>query len=130
MNFIESYSSVLFLAIPMLLIGIYIAYKENLPDGFEVPPLFSIFFLAIPMLVICGFAFYKLNKPVEMAPKEKFQELAEKHPCALYEWDAMRETLAKLYMGTSCERFSTLVRLFLLGRFSRLFFEDTNIPQN
>ncbi|WP_435322363.1 hypothetical protein [Klebsiella sp. HN106] len=42
----------------------------------------------------------------------------------LNEWNAMRDTLAKLYVGTSCERFSTLVRLFLFGRFERLFLKD------
>ncbi|QBQ72189.1 hypothetical protein HWC14_gp40 [Serratia phage Parlo] len=49
---------------------------------------------------------------------------AEQGGKSLDEWDAMRDVLCKLYVGTSCERFSTLVRLFLFGRFQRLMFKD------
>lgn len=49
---------------------------------------------------------------------------AEKGGNQLDEWDAMRDVLCKLYIGTDCERFSTLVRLFLFGRFERLFLAD------
>lgn len=49
---------------------------------------------------------------------------AEKGVKSLEEWDAMRDVLCKLYIGTDCERFSTLVRLFLFGRFERLFLAD------
>ena len=49
---------------------------------------------------------------------------AEKGDLTLEEWDSMTDTLAKLYIGTNCERFSTLVRLFLFGRFEDLKFED------
>ncbi|KON62795.1 hypothetical protein KOEU_37130 [Komagataeibacter europaeus] len=49
---------------------------------------------------------------------------AEKGGKSLEEWDAMQDVLCKLYIGTDCERFSTLVRLFLFGRFERLFLDD------
>lgn len=49
---------------------------------------------------------------------------AEKGNLTCEEWDAMSETLAKLYIGTSCESFSTLVRLFLFGRFQTLRSKD------
>ena len=49
---------------------------------------------------------------------------AEKGGLTLEEWDSMTDTLAKLYLCTNCERFSTLVRLFLFGRFEDLKFED------
>jgi hypothetical protein len=49
---------------------------------------------------------------------------AEQGGKSLDEWDAMRDVLCKLYIGTSCERLSTLVRLFLFGRFERLFMDD------
>lgn len=49
---------------------------------------------------------------------------AEKGNLTLEEWDSMTDTLAKLYLCTNCERFSTLVRLFLFGKFEDLKFED------
>lgn len=52
---------------------------------------------------------------------------AEQGGKSLDEWDAMRDVLCKLYVGTSCEQFSTLVRLFLFGRFERLFMADIGV---
>lgn len=49
---------------------------------------------------------------------------AENGGNSLDEWDAMRNSLAILYAGTTCDKFTTLVRLFLFGRFERLFIQD------
>lgn len=49
---------------------------------------------------------------------------AESGGKSLNEWEAMREVLCRLYIGTTCERFSTLARLFLFGRFQRLMLAD------
>ncbi|MFK3927394.1 hypothetical protein ACI2J7_01345 [Serratia bockelmannii] len=52
---------------------------------------------------------------------------AEQGGHSLDQWDAMRDVLCKLYIGTDCEQFSTLVRLFLFGRFERLFMADIGV---
>ncbi len=58
---------------------------------------------------------------------EEFNEIvraAEAGDRSIDEWDSMRQTLSKLYTGTSDIRFSKLARLFLFGRFHTLMIDD------
>lgn len=55
---------------------------------------------------------------------KRIQAAASEGGLTLEEWDRMDDTLALLLISTSCESFSTLVRLYFTGRYGDQKFED------